>query len=352
MKETTSSRERFKNYLRKIGSGENTSRGLTRKESADALELMLLSQPSPIQIGAFMIAHRIRRPEAQELAGMIDTYLKLGPKIYSGNQIHLPICFGMPFDGRVKTAPVYPLTTLLLITAGHPVVLQGGGRLPVKYGVTTKELFQALGLDLGNLSIKQVQEGFSTHGLALIYQPDHFSLAENLIEYRIDLGKRVPIASMELIWSAHQGKHQIVSGFVHPPSAKRHMETLELLGEKNLMLIQGLEGSVDISTQKITKAICLNHQEKNTIKINPNIIACDAEDMKYQSLDKWCSDSLKALEGYGPLYKALILNAGVYFWFTGSTQNISQGIEKAKQSIKSGSPKNTLKKLIAWREKI
>ena len=63
--------ERFKTYLQKIGSGEDTSRGMTREESADALKLILTAQATPAQIGAFMIAHRIRRPEPQELAGMI-----------------------------------------------------------------------------------------------------------------------------------------------------------------------------------------------------------------------------------------------------------------------------------------
>ena len=57
------SKEQFKIYLRKIGSGENTSHGLSREESADALKLILQAKATPAQIGAFMIAHRIRRPE-------------------------------------------------------------------------------------------------------------------------------------------------------------------------------------------------------------------------------------------------------------------------------------------------
>ncbi len=50
------------------------------------------------------------------------------------------IFFGMPFDGRTKTAPIYPLTTLLLLTQNQPVILHGGSRMPVKYGVTHNEL--------------------------------------------------------------------------------------------------------------------------------------------------------------------------------------------------------------------
>ncbi len=349
MKTTTSNQERFKNYLRKIGSGEQTSSGMTREESADALELMLLEEPTPIQIGAFMIAHRIRRPEPQELAGMIDTYHNLGPKIYSSNQNLLPICFGMPFDGRSKTSPLYPLTTLLLLNAKQPVILQGTGRIPVKYGVTSQELFEALGLNLKNLNIEKVQKGFSKHGFGFIYQPDHFPLAERLIQYREDLGKRPPIASMELIWSSHKGNHVLISGFVHPPTEDRHIKTLQLLGEKNLILIQGLEGGVDISTSRPTKITKIENQEQSIIRINPHEYLFNAKDVQYENLETWSLHSQKALEGHGPLYKALIWNAGVYFWLTGITNDISKGIEKAKTSINSGAAQKTLTNLIAWR---
>ena len=76
-------RASFKQLLRKIGSGEHTSKGLTRAEADEAMELMLTGGASDVQIGAFLIAHRIRRPEPQELTGMLDTYKRLGPRLVS-----------------------------------------------------------------------------------------------------------------------------------------------------------------------------------------------------------------------------------------------------------------------------
>ena len=122
--ELLSGRERFKHYLQKVGSGEHTSRGLSREEAGHAMELMLNEEATPAQIGAFLIAHRIRRPEPQELAGMLDVYRRLGPSLHSAEPA---LCFSMPFDGRTRTAPIYPLTALALSAAGRPVVLQGGG---------------------------------------------------------------------------------------------------------------------------------------------------------------------------------------------------------------------------------
>ena len=121
---------------------------------------------------------------------MVDTYRRLGPELHSASGQSRPLCFGMPFDGRKRTAPLYPLTALVLLAAGQPVVFQAGARMPVKYGVTAAELFESLGLEVASLSIDTVRRGFQAHGLALIHQPTHFPLADALNPHRDDLGKR------------------------------------------------------------------------------------------------------------------------------------------------------------------
>ncbi len=325
---------------------------MTREESADALELILKGDPSPAQIGAFMIAHRIRRPEPQELAGMIDTYLKLGPILSESKNNPIPICFGMPFDGRNKTAPIYPLTSIVLIDLGQPVVLHGGDRMPVKYGVTTVELFNSIGLCLKGLNMNQVQDGFSQHGLAFIYQPDHFPIAENLITYRHDIGKRPPLASMELLWTAHQGTHLLITGYVHPPTESRHAKALELLGEKNIVAIKGLEGGIDIPLNRTSTGIHIKANQKEKLVLNPRIYNCLESNILWENLDTWRSQSIETLNGESALRKAVMWNAGIYLWLAKITNTIEDGIQKAEHSLASGSAKATLQKLIQWRSKI
>ncbi len=348
----TSNKERFKELLGKIGSGENTSKSLTREESSEALRLILEGSASPIQIGAFMIAHRIRRPEPQELAGMIDTYKELGPKLTSKQNQITPISFGMPFDGRTKISPIYPLTTLLLLSAGKPVILQGGKRMPIKYGVTSEELFSSIGLSLKGLSRDELQAGFENHGLAMVYQPDHFPLADTLINYRDELGKRPPLASMELIWTAHQGDHLIISGFVHPPTEERAWKSLQILGENHIILVKGLEGSIDLPTSRtcITKHI-KNNDNKRVI-LHPRDYSLFEKDVIWTNLQDWKKDALLALDNKGPLKTSLLWNAGTYFWFSGITKSIRDGLIEAERIITSGLAKKTLRNLISWRQSL
>ena len=343
--------EEFKTYLQKIGSGELTGKSLTREETKSALKLMLKEEASAAQIGGFMIAHRIRRPIPDELAGMIDAYLELGPKIQSLSNQHQPIFLGMPFDGRKKTTPIYPLTTLLLLTQKKPVILQGGSRMPVKYGVTHNELFQALGINLTGMSIDQMQKFFNENNLALIHQPDHFPLAENLIPYRDQIGKRPPLASMELIWTCHRGEHLHISGYVHSPTEERHWKTLELMGEKNIVTVKGLEGGIDLSISR-TSTIGIYKNQVGIRKVfNPRDFQCSGKDLKWTHIEDWHKFAIQALNGEGPLTKALEWNAGIYFFYSGLSTNIKEGINKVREIIHSKEALNHLKKLINWREK-
>ena len=343
----------FKQLLRKIGSGEHTSRGLTRSEADEAMELMLTGGASDVQIGAFLIAHRIRRPEPQELTGMLDTYKRLGPCLFSEPDQRRPICFGMPFDGRSRTAPIYPLTTLLLVGSGQPVVLQGGRRMPVKFGITTAELFASIGLDLNGLSINDVQTGFNRHGLALIYQPEHFPLGETLLPARDDLGKRPPLASAELLWTAHQGHHLLVSGFVHPPTESRAWQALELAGEKEIITVKGLEGGTDLPVSRagITARIHNSGEPQRHI-VHPRDHGCFGDDPRWESEEAWAAQAKEALLGQGPMAQSLLWNTGCYLWLSGLSKSLEDGVEEAQTMQSNGVGMAALEQLIAWRASV
>lgn len=343
----------FKQLLRKIGSGEHTSKGLTRSEADEAMELMLTGGASDVQIGAFLIAHRIRRPEPQELTGMLDTYRRLGPCLQSEADQRRPICFGMPFDGRSRTAPIYPLTTLLLVGSGQPVVLQGGKRMPVKFGITAAELFASIGLNLQGLSINDVQAGFNLHGLALIYQPEHFPLGEALLPARDDLGKRPPLASAELLWTAHQGHHLLVSGFVHPPTESRAWQALELAGETEVITVKGLEGGTDLPVSRagITARIHNSGEPERHI-VHPRDHGCFGDDPRWESEEAWATHAKEALLGQGPMAQSLRWNAGCYLWLSGLSKSLEDGVEEARTMQANGVGTAALEQLIAWRASV
>ena len=326
---------RFRELLRKIGSGQHTSRGLTRSEAAEAMDLMLNGGASQAQIGAFLIAHRIRRPEPQELAGMLDYYKHHGPRLHANTKA-LPVCFGMPYDGRTKTAPVFPLTALVLAAAGHPTILHGGRRMPIKYGVTPMELLGLLGIDFSGLGLKAVQWCLDTEHLALVHQPLHFPEAEALVEIRDELGKRPPVASLELLWSPHHGNHLLVSGFVHPPTENRAWACLAHHGEETIVTVKGLEGSTDIPTSRAGILAHVRSGEAERCILHPRDHGCFGPDPMWSGDIEWATMAEEALQAKGPLRRALVWNSGCYLWFLDRGRRLADCLAHAAELLAGG----------------
>ena len=236
----------FRDLLRKVGSGSHTSENLTRAEAATATEMMLRQEATPAQIGAFMIAHRIKRPTGEELAGILDAYDRLGPKLQGFPAAYSTVVLGIPYDGRSRTAPISPITSLILTAAGCPVVMHGGRRMPTKEGVPLVEVWQGLGVDWTHLSLARTQQVFERTRLGFVYLPQHFPYAEAMVTYREELGKRPPFATAELFWCPYEGDCLMISGFVHPPTEEMARSAFALRGTQRLVTVKGLEGSCDL----------------------------------------------------------------------------------------------------------
>ncbi len=321
-------RARFRELIGKVGSGEHTSTGLDRHEAREAMDLMLRGTPSEAQVGAFLIAHRIRRPLPLELTGMLDSYREHGPVLTTPGRRAL--CFGVPYDGRSRTAPLLPLVALVLAAAGQPVVLHGGDPMPVKFGVSLAELFGALGIEWRGLTLGAVQQRLDRHGLALTHQPDHFPAAERLVGVRDAIGKRPPVASLELLWTPHRGDHLLVSGFVHPPTESRAWEALRAAGEADVITVKGLEGSTDLPTTRAGITAWMRRERVERILLHPRDHGIVAAEVPWESLECWQAQALEALAGTGPLADPLRWNVAAWLWFSDQLADLPSALDQAR----------------------
>jgi len=341
----------FRELLKKVGSGVHTGKDLSREEAATATLMMLLGEATPAQIGAFMIAHRIKRPTSEELAGMLDAYEKLGPKLepkgkslsINGHQSMPPqpiTVFGTPYDGRSRTAPVTSLTALLLATAGVPMVLHGGDRMPTKYGIPLIEIWQGLGVDFSEVTLAQIQQLWETTGLGFIYLPQHFPTAQGLVPYRDQIGKRPPSATMELIWSPCTGDTHRVAGYVHPPTETRFRETFALRGVTNFTLVKGLEGSCDLPCDR-TAIIAISQpgasEDFQRLLLHPRDYGFAGTEVPLESPTVLIAQMQEVLQGKSAtLMPAALWNGGFYLWRCGITPDLPTGFAHAEALFTGG----------------
>ena len=340
--------ERFRELLQKVGSGTYTSKSLSRHEAASATMMMLQQEATPAQIGAFMIAHRIKRPTPEELAGMLDAYDQLGSKLTTeSNQVQTPVVLGNPYDGRSRTVPVTTITALLLAAIDIPVVMHGGDCMPTKYGMPLVEIWQKLGVDLAHLSLSQTQAFFDRTKIGFIYLPQHFRLAHNLVPYREQIGKRPPFATAELIWCPVVGKMTLVAGFVHPPTEERFLQVFKLRGIDDFTTVKGLEGSCDLPRSR-TAIIGLGKPERDFehLFLHPQDYDLGGRDLTLESPSQAIAEIQAVIQGRNcELLPAAILNGGFYLWRFGVCSSLAEGFSQAEAMIAQGKVAQKLQQL-------
>ncbi|WP_071515263.1 anthranilate phosphoribosyltransferase family protein [Geitlerinema sp. PCC 9228] len=337
----------FRELLKKIGSGTHTGDNLTREEATLATRLMLQQEATPAQIGAFAIAHRIKRPIPEELAGMLDAYDELGPKIPALSDAHdYPVTvIGVPYDGRSRTTPVTAITAVILATAGVPVLLHGGDVMPTKYGLPLVKIWQQLGMDFTTLEVEQIHQVMDQTGLGFLYLPKHFPLAHNLVPYREQIGKRPPLATIELIWFPYAGAGNAIAGFVHPPTEGYFRETYQLRQATHpqihrLTTVKGLEGSIDLARNRTAIiGICQSDGDPSWRRLNvyPRECGVSGSDVSFDS--PWSALQLIEATLHGeptPLVPAAIYNSGFYLWHCGVCADLASGVEQAKDMLAVG----------------
>ncbi|OKH13125.1 hypothetical protein NIES592_16000 [Fischerella major NIES-592] len=330
----------FRDLLKKVGSGNHTGENLTREEAATATRMMLLGEATPAQIGAFLIAHRIKRPTGEELAGMLDAYDQLGPKLASISSVRPVMVLGIPYDGRTRTAPISPITALLLATAGQPVVMHGGDRLPTKYGLPLVEIWQGLGVDWTGLTLEKTQQVLEQTGIGFVYAPQHFPLTRSIWEYRDQLGKRPPFATMELIWCPYAGNAHIVAGFVHPPTEAMFQDALARRGVTNFTTVKGLEGSCDLPRDRTAIIGLLTPATSNEIArlhLVPRDYGFTSKNVPLGTTVELVSDMQAVLKGIpSELMETALWNGGFYLWRSGICSDMLAGIAKAEELLRTG----------------
>ncbi len=327
----------FCDLLKKVGSGQHTSEVLTRDEAAQAAQLMLLGEATPAQIGAFMIAHRIKRPKSVELAGFLDAYAQLGPTLQPVAADYPALVFGLPYDGRSRTAPAQPLVALMLAACGCPVVLHGGDRMPTKYGLPLVDIWRAIGIDWTGLSLAAIQSIFEQTKLGYLHLPDHFPKAQSLVPYREQIGKRPPQATLELMWCPYAGNCQVIVGYVHPPTEGLAQGTLAAIGVPNFTTVKGLEGSPDLPRARaaIVGVHTPNGEERLVLHARDYGLG-DQSETPLESESTYLETLQNTLTGKPTHLNAIALwNGGFYLWRSGVASNLADGIDKASSLLDS-----------------
>jgi len=132
-------------YLKEIARGKDGARSLDAAKAEDLLRQVFAGHVSDVQVGAFLIAMRIKGESAQELAGFLAaTQAHIAPAIASALQSAArPLVWLPSYNGARKLPNLTALLAGLLAQQGLAVIVHGPATDPLR--VTSHGVFAALG---------------------------------------------------------------------------------------------------------------------------------------------------------------------------------------------------------------
>jgi anthranilate phosphoribosyltransferase len=136
-------RQRLIAIIKEIGRGKNAARDLPRADARTLFTAILDDEIPPLQLGAILIALRIKGESLEELAGFLDAC--------EASYLHLQAPAGTvplvipAYNGARQLPNLTPLLASLVAREGVPVLVHGVPDDPGR--VTTIEIFRAMGIE-------------------------------------------------------------------------------------------------------------------------------------------------------------------------------------------------------------
>jgi len=207
-------------FIKEIGRGVKGARSMSREDAASLYGAMLEGRVSDLELGAILLAMRIKGESVDELAGFMDAAEAAFAPLPAPPGEYAPVLIPS-YNGARKLANLTPLLALLLAREGVPTLVHGVRSDPGR--VTTAEILAELGLADASTSAA-VHDAFAAGRPAFMPIETLAPSLAHMLSLRRILGVRNSTHTIVKILQPFEGAALRLVSYTHP-------EYLQTLGE-------------------------------------------------------------------------------------------------------------------------
>lgn len=231
--------------LKRIATGPELSKDISREEARDGMRLVLDGLVDPVQAGVFLIALRMKRETDDENRGMLEAIREATRSATA--PVDEVLDLGDPYDGYNRTLPASPFLPAVLAACGVAAVSHGVERMGPKYGVTHRQVLHAAGLPV-DLAPEEAAARLADPaiGWAYVDQKAFCPKLYALAGLRTLIVKRPAITTAEVLAGPVCGrlKTHLVTGYVHKAYPRVYAMLARHAGFDSALIVRGTEGGV------------------------------------------------------------------------------------------------------------
>ncbi|MHA1380540.1 MAG: anthranilate phosphoribosyltransferase [Candidatus Helarchaeota archaeon] len=312
------------------------------KELAEkAMEYIMSGSATPAQIGAFLVALRLKGENFEEIAAFAKIMKKFCKKISPKyNNILVDTC-GTGGD-VFKTFNISTIASFVVAGAGINVAKHGNRSVTSKCG--SADLLEGFGVNIN--AEPDIVEKCIEKGIGFMFAPKFHPAMKYAIGPRRELGLRTVFNILGPLTNPANANSQLL-GVFDPNLTEKMAHALNSLGIDSAFVVHGNPGIDEISTIGKTKISELINNEIKTYYLEPSdfsIPKAEFKDIKGGILEDNLRITYDILNGIkSKKTDIVLLNSAFGIVLGKKADRITEGLEVARVSISSG---NAYKKLI------
>ncbi len=330
-------------------------RDLARDDMAAVMRQLMSGECTDAQIGALLVALRIKGETIEEIAGAVEVMRSLAAPVHISEQasVHLVDLVGTGGDGaslfNVSTA-----STFVVAAAGAKVAKHGNRSVSSTSG--SSDVLEQLGVPM-DLGADQVAKAVEEVGMGFMFAPAHHSAMRYAVGPRRELGMRTLFNILGPLTNPAGVQRQLIGVFSADlclPLAK----VLKMLGSKHVMVVHADDGLDEISIATDTQVAELRDGNIVEYRLSPTDFSIQKESLEGLAVNsaKESAELIRAAlsgkasnEARVRKARAIIaLNAGACIYVSGIVATQADGVAMAEDLIATGQALEKLKHFVEF----
>ncbi len=332
--------DEFKALIGKVATGAT----LTRDEATKAFERMMSGEATPSQMGALLMALRVRGETIDEITGAVTAMRAKMLRVEAPADAVDIVGTGGDASGSFN---ISTCAALIAAGAGVPIAKHGNRALSSRSGAA--DVLQALGVKI-DLTPAQVARCIKEAGIGFMFAPAHHPAMKHVGPTRVELGTRTIFNLLGPLSNPAGVKRQMVGVFSRQwiePIA----EVLKNLGAERVWVVHGSDGLDEITTTGPTSVAALENGKVRVFEITPEEVGLSKaklEALRGGEAQANAAALLNVLRGKKGAYRDVaIINAAAALVVADRAATLKEGVALASTAVDSGEAKARLDRLIA-----
>src|SRR6516164_5075067 len=314
-------------------------RSLSESEAEAAFDIIMSGDATASQIGAFLMALRVRGETIEEITGAARIMRAKAVAVDAPAGTIDTCGTGGDASGSFNISTA---SALVVAGCGVPVAKHGNRALSSYSG--SADVLRALGVNI-EADFAIVRACLWDIGLGFLMAPRHHSATRHVAPARVELGTRTIFNLLGPLSNPANAPRQLVGVFA-PEWVRPMAEVLGRLGSERAWVVHG-SGLDELTTAGVTTVAALEGGKVETFEV-VGLPAARLEDLRGGEPQHNARLMRDLLAGTGgALRDIVLLNSGAALVVAGRAAGLEAGIELAAQSLDSGAARRVLRELVA-----